>query len=105
MALAAVLVLVGVAIFVSSPTWIRPFAPHYIGLSLTMSGFTMMVCAYVLFEPNTARREQCHRVIGSLAASSGIAMAALVANTVSSGEVAGGLAAQFADFLLKRSCD
>lgn len=105
MTLAAVLVLAGVPIYVCSPAWTHPFAPHYIGVSLTMSGFTLMVCAYVLFEPNTARRELCHRVIGYLAASSGIAMAALVANTVISGEVAGGLAAQFADFLLKRICD
>lgn len=105
MVLAAVHVLSGVAIYVCSPTWTRPFALHYIGVSLTMSGFTMMVCSYVLFEPNTVRREQCHRVIGYLAASSGIAMATLVANTVVSGEVSGGLAAQFADFLLKRFCD
>ncbi|OIT13616.1 hypothetical protein BL241_03565 [Ralstonia solanacearum] len=66
-----------------------------------MSGFTLMVYSYVIFEPNTARREQCHRVIGYLAVSSGIAMAALVANTLVSGDIAGGLAAQFADFLLK----
>lgn len=100
-AFAAVFALAGVAIYVCSPTWTRPFAPHYIGFSLTMSGFTLMVYSYVIFEPNTARREQCHRVIGYLAVSSGIAMAALVANTLVSGDIAGGLAAQFADFLLK----
>ncbi|KMY65461.1 MULTISPECIES: hypothetical protein [Pseudomonadati] len=104
-AIAALLVLVGVAIYVSVPTWTRPFAPHFIGLWLTQMGFILMLCSYILFEANSIQREKLHCAIGCLAALSAVALVGILAHTMVSGGFEGGLAAQLVEFILKKVCN
>lgn len=101
-AIAALFVLVGLAIYVVAPTWTRPFAAHYIGLSLTMSGLALMLASYILFDPNTIQRQKFYRAIGYLTALSAAAWIGLVTHTIFSGEYEGGLAAKLAEFIMKR---